>query len=469
MAAVLSEPTPAPPGAAGASLAQGPHPVRVRALRPSTAYAAVGVNVAVVVAMWVRHGGPDQVGAPGGWLTAVGQLTGLLGTLAALVQLVLVARAGFVEQAFGMDRLLRWHRWGGFSTAWLLVAHALTITAGYAAADGRSLRGEVVELVRHYPNVLAAAVGLGLLAVVAVTSMQLARRRLAYETWYFVHLYAYLAVALAFAHQLAVGADFVFDPLARAYWVGLYVVTAFLLVGWRVVNPVRSAVRHRLRVGRVVPEGPGVVSVELTGRALERYRGEAGQFVLVRFITRAGWWKAHPYSFSLPPESGRLRLTVKALGDDSANVATVPPGTRVIAEGPYGRFTARARTKPKALLIGGGVGITPLRALFESLPGGPGDVTLLYRASRPDDVLFRAELEDVSRRRGFAVRYAVGRRGDPGFADPFAPDVLRAAVPDLADHDVYLCGPAPMMAAARSGLRAAGVPARQVHYERFDY
>jgi predicted ferric reductase len=294
--------------------------------------------------------------------------------------------------------------------------------------------------------------------------MAFARRRLRYETWYFVHLYAYLGIALAFSHQLATGTDFIAQPAARAYWYALYAVTLGALVVFRIGLPLVRSTALRLRVERVVEEAPGVVSVEIGGRRLERLRAEAGQFFTWRFLTRDRWWEAHPFSLSAAPDGRRLRITVKGLGDYTAALRAIPPGTRVIAEGPFGTFTAAARRHARVALIAGGVGITPIRALLEEMPGGPEDITVVYRALTADDLILREELDELAGRRGVHVHYLVGGHdGD----DPLSPEHLRRLVPDIAARDVYVCGPPAMVDATRASLGRTGV--RHIVTERFAY
>jgi predicted ferric reductase len=321
-------------------------------------------------------------------------------------------------------------------------------------------------LLRFYPDVLAATAGLAVLVAVGVTSARAARRRLRYETWYFIHLYTYIAVALSFSHQLATGNEFITHPTNRALWVVLYVATFGLLVVYRVVVPLRDAARYRLRVATIRAEGAQAVSVYVTGRHLERMRAQSGQFFRWRFLDRTHWWEAHPFSLSVAPNAEALRITAKGVGDHSQALRHVRVGTRVMAEGPYGNLTARRRTRPKVLLIAGGVGITPLRALLEDLPAGPGDITLLYRASNERDILFRAELDQLAQARRVEVRYLLGRRDKK--PDPLGPRHLRQHVPDLAERDIYLCGPPGMMDAATASLRALRVRRAQIHRERFE-
>jgi ferredoxin-NADP reductase len=162
-----------------------------------------------------------------------------------------------------------------------------------------------------------------------------------------------------------------------------------------------------------------------------------------------------------------LRITVRQLGDHSGALKSLKPGTRVYAEGPYGAFTAARRTRHKVLLIAGGVGITPIRALFETLPR-PDQVTLLYRASLPEDVVFHAELERIAKARKSTVRYLIGRRVDLGY-DPLGAGSLKTLVRHLDQHDVYICGPEGMTTAVQAALRTCGVPSRHIHVESFEF
>ena len=431
--------------------------------------AAIVANASVTLGLWFRHGGFNAASGPGGLATAAGQLTALAGTDAVLFQLLLMARVPWLERYIGLDRLAVWHRWNGFAAVVLLVAHTALTTMGYAQGAHISLFAQTRDFVSHYPDVLMAFVGLGLLIAVAATSVRVARRRLRRETWYWIHLYAYLAVALSFAHQLAVGTDFSNDPAARAWWVALYAGVFGAIALWRIGEPIRFNARHQLRVHGVVRETPGVVSIYLRGRDLDRIHAQAGQFFLWRFLTRDGWWKANPFSLSAAPSSRRLRITVKELGDRTHDLQAVRKGTRVIAEGPYGTFTTDLRTRRRVVLIAGGIGITPLRALLASMPAAPGEITLVYRAVSADDVLFRDEITEIGTRRGVVLHALLGAEIGDDLTDQLGIPAIMRLVPDVRDRDVFLCGPPAMVDAVRRRLHRIGVPAEQIHFERFEF
>ena len=433
-------------------------------------------SVLVVVALWVSRGGLQGLVGWDGWLTGVGRISGLVASDLILLQVFLMARVPFVERSYGQDELARRHRLVGFASFTLMIVHVVTIVLGYATTASRGVLGQAWEMVWSYPGMLLATAGSLLLVMVVVTSVRAARRRLRYESWHLLHLYAYLGAGLALPHQIWTGVDFVGTPWARAYWWSVYAVSLGAVVVYRIGLPVFRSLRHRLVVERVVTEGPGVVSVHVRGRNLHRLPVSGGQFFAWRFLSGPGWTRAHPWSLSAAPTSDRLRITVKDLGDASFALSRLQPGTRVLIEGPYGRLLPSLRTRRKVTLIASGIGITPLRALLEELDFAPGEVTLLYRASTDTDLVFHDELSALAERRGARVVWLPGHRV-PGRSSWLPSDAghlsdaegLRRLVGDIAEHDVYLCGADAWMSAAREAALACGVPSENIHLERFSW
>jgi predicted ferric reductase len=417
-------------------------------------YGLLAANAAVVAVFFV------QAGFGANALVVLGRLTGLYAALLMAFQLLLVARLPWLDRRIGMDRLTLWHRWVGFGLLWTLLGHAVFITFGYAEMSSMDPVNQLVDLAETVEGVLRAVVALVLILVVGAVSARRARRRLAYETWHFIHLYTYVAVVLAFTHQVAVGSTFTASAAATAYWYGLWGAALAAVFAGRLVLPLWRNRRHQLRVTAVVPENDDVVSVHITGRDLDRLPARAGQFFLWRFLTKDRWWQANPFSLSAAPDGRTLRLTVKAAGDGSAALRHLEPGTRVFAEGPYGAFTTLHRTRPDALLIAGGVGVTPIRALLEELHG---HAVVLYRVSTETDAVLHDELRELARAKGAEIHLITG----PPVPDRLAPAELSRLVPDLTDRDVYVCGPPGMTTAVLRTLRGLGVPKRQIHYERF--
>lgn len=419
-----------------------------------------------IVGLWLHSGGITGITNLGTLLTSIGRLTGLLGMGALLLQLLLLARVPFLEWVVGFDRLTRLHKANGKLTLFLILTHVALITAGYALTGRLSIPAQFLAFLGGYPGMLAALAATVLLILVVVTSIAAVRRQMGYQTWFLVHLMAYSAVALAWFHQLPTGQVFIADPLAAALWTALYVSTLQLVVLFRFGQPILRNLWYRLRVAEVTEEAPGVVSLRITGHHLDALRTRAGQYFLWRFLDRERWQEAHPFSLSAAPDGRSLRITVKDLGDFSARLKSIKPGTRVAVEGPYGSFTDDARTGHRVALIASGVGITPIRALLEEMDG---DLTLVYRAGNEDELLFRDELDALARERNITIHYVLGDRRLPANRHLLSTDHLRSLIPDIARREIFLCGPPSLMRAVRRSVQQAGVPTRHIHIDQFAY
>jgi len=430
----------------------------------------------VVVGLWVSGGGVQGLAGLGTGLTSVGRLSGLVASDLLLVQVLLMARIPLVEQSYGQDELARRHRLVGFTSFNLMVVHIVAITLGYAAASPKGLWATVVDFTLNYPGMLLAIAGTLALVMVPLTSIKAARARLRYESWHLLHLYAYLGVGLALPHQLWTGKEFLGSPLATVFWWTLWAGAAGAVLIWRVGQPLWRSVRHRVVVTAVRAESATVTTVVMAGRGLERLPVRAGQFMQWRFLTGPGFTRAHPYSLSAAPDGATLRITAAHLGDGSAALARLRPGTRVAFEGPYGRMHEGVRTRAKVLLMASGIGITPMRALLEELEQGPGDVTLIYRARSEGDRILVDELSALAAARGarFFVVTGPRARGRDSWLPQHAAHLgdvqaLRQLAPDVAGQDVFICGSPGWMDAAEAAALGAGVPREHIHIERFSF
>src|SRR5271167_2427706 len=403
------------------SRAGPPQGRRSPAPRPALADAALvvaGVGLGATTALTITVESVGQLTATGGLATFAGNLTGMVGTYLALLMVLLVSRIPFVEQVVGQDGLLRWHRRLAPWPISLLIAHALLLVAGYAQAARSGPWHELNTLLFSYPDVLIATIGLGL--------------------------------------------SFVGHPLTRLVWSVTWAATAGVVLAYRVGLPVLRSFRYRLRVAEVRPEGPGVVSVICQGQHLDRLAVSGGQFFFWRFLTRDMWWQAHPYSLSALPQPPFVRLTVKGVGDHSAALARVRPGTRVAIEGPYGIFTRHSQRRSRVLLIAAGIGVTAVRALLEDLPRSARPVVLL-RATQRADLVLGTEIADLVKRRGGQLHELTGNRMTASI-DQYS---LRHTVPDLNERDLYVCGPEAFVTGIVEVARSLGLPDEAIHHEAF--
>lgn len=441
-------------------------PPRRGRLRGADLLAVVLGIPATALALWLVDGGLALVtSGVEGTLTGVGQLAGMAAGLAALAGLALASRLRGLERRYGLDRMLGWHRYVGIAAVTALLVHAVALIAAYSMRSGRDPFSQVVFLAGE-PWLPAALVGGALMLLVALSSWRRIKSRMAYETWYYLHLLGYLSVVLALGHVLTMGSDFVGNTWATLWWIGLYLAVALMFVVGRWWPLLRSLARP-LKVTGVQRHADGAISVWVAGLGLSAARAASGQFFMLRFGVRGLWWQSHPYSMSNRPLAEGLRFTFHARGDDAADFARIRPGTRVWLQGPYGTLGVERSEGRQVAMIAGGSGIAPLRAILDDLRPEQAPVVIV-RVSAWHQAWFLEELEQLVADRGGRLHVIAGRRTSLR-VDPFTPVALQSLIPDLAERSVYVCGPAAMSRAASRGLVAGGVPRSRIHIERYDY
>lgn len=407
-------------------------------------------------------------GGLGGLSLAFGRLFGLLAAYFALTQFLLMGRILWIERAFGLDHLASYHRLNGYMAIYSILIHAQLVVLGYALSSKTNFFSQYADVIKNYSYVAWALVASILFLMVVASSIYIVRRKLKFETWYYVHLIVYAAIILAFFHQLAVGGSFLELEWARDYWYVLYAFVGFNVLFWRFTWPTINLLRYGFKVSQVESETATTTSIYIAGRNLDKLGAKAGQYVLVRFLGKGFIFQEHPFSLSALPTEDTLRLTVKKVGDYTSVIPNLKVGTRVLISGPFGRFTSDIARTDKRLFIAGGVGITPIRTLLEeALDNGKGCI-LLYANRSQDDVIFMSEIATLKQRGLKLVPVfsspSPGFDGETGYVDAAR---LERLVPDFAERDVYICGPQPMMDSIITDLRATSLPADQLHFERF--
>ncbi len=411
-----------------------------------------GLGMLVTLALLVPVEKLSVLTASGGVLTALGRATGLAGAYLMLIALLLIARIPAVESALGQDKLVGMHRRLGPWVLGLVVAHVWFVTLGYAQQLRSGFVHELVAMITTFPTMLPAAVGFGLLVLAGVTSYRYVRAKMRYETWWAVHLYTYLAVALSLPHQILTGAPFIGNPAARAWWISLWAMTAGTVLVYRWGLPLVRSLRHKLTVEAVEAETPGVVSVVMRGRHLDRLPVSGGQYLQWRFLKRGMWWQAHPYSLSELPTASRMRITVKRLGDHSEALAQLTPGRAWPSKVPMEPSPTRHATTTACSWWPPASAPPRCAPCWTTCPGtwtwspscaaGPSTIWCCAR---------RSHYWWASAAAGSTKWSARARKHLDAPA-------LRDMVPDIAERDLFVCGPSGFMKALVADARSLGVP-----------
>ena len=436
---------------------------------------AIG-SIVVTTWIWARNGGLLQTFVyPEYILESQALYTGLLSQVLMILMVLFMARIPWVEQSWGHDVLARRHKWMGYVSFWLAIVHTALFALDRIKRQPSEWPTALWHLFVTDPWMLWATLGTLAIIGVVVTSIQIARRRQRYESWHLLHLYSYLGMALVLPHEIFDGTHF-HETWTQVFWWSLYFGSLAAVLIWRVAMPLWKSWRHRLVVEDVVSETPSAFSILLRGRDLNRLGTKSGQFFIFRFLGSPGWTRGNPYSISAGPTNDHLRITLEATGDGALRARTLKPGSRVLIEGPYGTMTADRRRHPRMLMLAAGVGITPFRALLEDSSYAPREATLIYRYTEDEHAIFLGELTTLAYQRGIELVLLPGKRRNDGSwlpADVEGTDAetdveaLLRMVPDIAERDVFACGPVPWLKSVHRAANRAGVKTRDFHQEDY--
>ena len=426
----------------------------------------LGIGLGLTLALQLTSMRASDINAVYPAITSLSRLAALTGSYFAIVGIFFVARIPAVERGVGHDRLVAWHRKLGPWSLYLILIHVLFITLSWAGQDHIPLYKEIWNFLKTFPWMWPALAGFFLMMLAGVTSYRKARAKMSYETWWIIHIYTYVAIAASFMHQVLNGQMFINHPLNRLYWTMLYILMAAAVIIYRFGIPLVRSLRHNLVVEKVIVEAPGLISVIMRGRNLKGLAAEGGQFFGWRFLTRGHFLMSHPYSLSAAPTDNHLRITIKDLGDHSRATRFIKKGTRVFVEGPYGAFTAGRATQPHVVMVGGGVGITPIRALMDEFKNGV-QMDVFYRVSKKEELILKDELDylEANSNGMTRVHYMVGSRKE----FPMTADFLKSYAPRIADSDIYICGPEALVETVRHAAEELGVPKNRFHDEDFAF
>jgi len=399
----------------------------------------------------------------------LGSLTAWLGLGIWTLSFVLMLRLPWLERQFGgMDRLYLAHHFSGGAAYMLLLAHALLVAAPAAFGDQWDVAAHLLNpLTASGPFIWGWSALLLLMGMMMITFWLPLR----YRRWRQVHWIVAPAFAMGVVHTWPL----VGDSFVKTGLVGMSVVVAICIViqvilrwsHWR-STPYAVTATHVLR--------PDLAAIDLAPTGLP-LPWQAGQFVFARFDEGPEWlgckeW--HPYTIAGPSAdaaAGSMRLLIRAQGPCSRHVQVVPAGTRVSLRGPHGGFMQSPLPGRPQVWIAGGIGITPFlaRLLVPTLGGGESP------DANPVDLVFVRRPEDASLDELLGKQSPVPtgtRLHDLSSNERDAARLwhdISQRIGAWPSREVYLCGPPGLVDALTLMARTAGVPAGQIHSERFDF
>lgn len=427
-------------------------------------------------------------------LQALGALVGLFAAFLLLMQILLMARVPFIERGLGRDVIVAVHRKLGFRVFWLVLLHVLLVSVGYSFALPRFAinRNPLVQfthILSDFQGADLAFLGtLVLFGAVILMSLPSIRKKFRYEIWLHWHLLAYVGVLLVLPHQIWSGGSFISSRPARIFWWTLWAVVLLSALVFRLIRPLWNWHKHQLRIVSAEPDGTRGIAVQMNGRHLNQLHARAGQFFIWRFLDgEPGWWQGHPFSLSMPPTDDKYQICVRVVGDGTERIKKLKPGTRVIAEGPYGRVNGDLRTGNNLLMFAAGAGLGPMLSILGEQSWGPGEATLVTRDNSEEEAMMTDQIQALVDQRGLKWERLIGKSPDNGsrwhpavddkgtgldgseVIQKWVNEMPGKGTDNLAGTDVFMCGPPPWMDGVKKDMAKAGIPHDQIHIEEFAF
>ncbi len=449
--------------------------LRSRAL---VGWSVVGLLCAVPVGFWLSLHTQAAISNFSSTIFSLGQLAGIIGLVLYSVNLILITRLKFLENMFGgLNRVYIAHHIIGGLALLFLTLHPLLLalrfikTSAYEAVllllpNGLAPLGDLFDTTApSHASVLqqwAIFFGIiafwGLVVLLAVTLFV----KLPYRLWLFIHKFLGVAFFFAGLHVIFVGSDLARSPALKFYLIGL---VSFGLLAYLYKTLAGNIFIRKFPyvVDQVKTVGTNVSEIHLTPQ--QSYLAHLpGQFVFIRFPkSKAVGSEWHPFSISSAPESDKLRINVKALGDYTSTLASLRPGDKAEVEGAYGRFSYTKFKNHNQIWIAGGIGVTPFLSMAESLPTSGYKIDLYYCVNNTSELIDWQKLTGLSKTNKCFGLYTFVKSKNKTH---LSAKMISQTTP-LEGKEIFVCGPPAMMSGLRTQLRQLGIPASKIHTEEF--
>lgn len=393
-------------------------------------------------------------------LIKIGLGVALVGFSIIAIQVMLGSRIRILDRAFGLDKVIRFHRKMGIIAAILLLSHPVLIAMGH---------GSLSLFTSHTSWRVNLGKGALIFIVLGVLlALSFAKFRMDYNVWRWFHKTMIAAVILAFAHGLVIGDAFEIGWIKVWWWVLLVIACGAFL---RQNICVRFFGRRAFIVKSVKQETHDTFTFEFEPAKDDVFDYKPGQFMFLKLQRQSRIGEEHPFTISSSPTTqGHITATIKKSGNYTNSIDRTKAGDSALVQAPFGRFSYRFDNPSSFLFIAGGVGITPIRSMIAALRDAADyrDVILLYGNKTEQDIIFRDEFEKLQA--NFKVVHVLSRAGKnwDGLTGYISAEIIKQEAGNILDKaNVYVCGPAAMMQSVIVALGTLGVDNTRIRYERF--
>ena len=381
-------------------------------------------------------------------------LLAVYGVVFLFMQFLLSSRIKIIEDGFGLDRMLHYHRIFGRIGLALIILHFVTIILYQWIATGTIFVG------------FAAWVGLTALVGFAVTATLATVHKkwnMAYEVWRSVHLINYLLFPVALLHVFSHA-----RPGSLLHYLWVIVAVGFAAIVFYRLYRIYSIRSNPFEVVEVKQEADDIWSLSFSGPEIPY---KPGQFLMIQLLRGSLLSSPHPFTISSSPTREHISITPKELGDFTSTIKDTKVGDKAYIDAPYGVFSFLNYESSELVFIAGGIGITPFISMLRYMTdkGIDKKVTLFWANRSEKNLCFQDELKKMEKEIPLtSVLIMSGQEDWSGEQGRINGKLLQKYLTDLEEKDCFVCGPPPMSKAVIADLESLGVPRHKIHFEVFE-
>jgi len=377
------------------------------------------------------------------------------GLLFIFMQFVLSTKMKLIEDGFGFDRMLRYHRNFGRIGLSLIFLHVLLFLSLSWIQTG------TITLLGFMWFGLIGITGFTITAALAATYKKLG---LAYEVWKNVHLANYIIFPTALFHVFNASQT---GSLLYYLWIAFALAFA-AIVSYKIIRFLQVR-KTPYEVTEVRQEAPDIWSLFFKGKPIDY---KPGQFMILQLLRNGKLSTTHPFTISSSPTWETLSVTPKELGDFTATIKDTKVGDQAFIDAPYGVFSFLNYDSPDLVFIAGGIGITPIMSMLRYISDKKlkKKITLFWGNKNEKTLCFQDELEQLQKNiDGLKTVLVMSSQKDwAGEQGRINGQLIQKYLSDLSNKEFFICGPPPLTKAIISDLKSLNVPGHKIHYELFE-
>ena len=399
---------------------------------------------------------------------------GLIGFTWMLLSFLLSGRFRTISGQIGIDKTMRLHQLMAIVLGSLVLLHPYLYTLSFNSPLPWDMTRQF-SLLLPLPAFISGMIAWVLLPVLIVTAVFRDQFPFHYEAWRWFHGIGAAVIVIASTHHVLEAGRYSNDIWMKVFWLGLMAIVSLTLLRSYLILPLLQK-RRPFRVVSVIQAATKTWHITIEPDKNLAFKFKAGQFSWLKLKKYPFGLREHPFSISsAPSDLPQLRFTIKESGDFTNNIGKIVAGDRAYIDGPHGHFIIENQDFEGIVMIAGGIGVAPMISIIREMTQQKDSrpVRLLYGNRIQSQIAFLDELEDASQKLKLKVDYVLSEppphwKGLTGFLDE---PVIQSAL-DMPHPEKWLyllCGPPVMLDNVLQILKSAGIPRRQIIFEKFTY